>query len=179
MAALVRIALILLLGLTAPALMAELPSQKEAVSAFYATVLAFQEPGIPSHADTGKLKGLASRNLRTLLGQARKAEDLYGRRTKGEVPPLVESRLFFSLFEGAHRLDTVTPEPGGTFLAGLSHGEGTNATNWSDRVFLKRERGRWVVDDIEFLGTWAFGDKGRVQDLLRDVIRTAAETPAP
>lgn len=151
--------------------------RREAVRSFYATALAFQDSGIPSKADIRRLKPLVSRNLGALLEKARKAEILYARKTKGAVPPLVESRIFFSLFEGASRLQSVLQEGDGTCQAELAYDDGKHPLLWKDRVFLVRSGSRWVVDDIAFLGEWAFGDKGRLQENLRAVIQAADEAP--
>ena len=48
------------------------------------------------------------------------------------------------------------------------------ATRWSDKIYLVRSNGRWVVDDIEFGGDWQFMHKGRLRELLRRVIRDGA-----
>lgn len=177
MFAFARILLSLLCALTAFAQEGSDAAQRTAVRSFYTTVLAFQESGIPSKGDARRLKHLVSRDLFHLLEKARKAEDLYARMTKGAVPPLIESRLFFSLFEGASSLQALVPETDGTYLAELAYDDGKNPVRWKDRVHLVREGRRWVVDDIEFLGEWAFGDKGRLQDTLRTVIKTAEDTP--
>ena len=152
-------------------------AQRQTIRSFYSTVLTFREPGIPSRIEIRKLKGVASQGLIGLLGRARQSEALYARKTKDQVPPLVESRLFFSLFEGAQSLEAVIPERDETFLVELSYADSTGQTHWKDRVFLVKESRRWRVDDIAFLGEWAFGGGGRLQDTLRAVIQTADETP--
>lgn len=177
MAAFARILLALLCALTAFAQEGRDAAQRTAIRSFYTTVLAFQESGIPSKRDTRRLKHLASRDLLQLLEEARKVEDLYAWKTRDAAPPLVESRLFFSLFEGATSLLGTTAEADGTHLAELVYDDGKTPVRWKDRVHLIREGRRWVIDDIEFLGEWAFGDKGRLRDNLRAVIETAEETP--
>lgn len=177
MVTLARILLAFCCSLTAFGQSANETARQIAVRSFYATVLTFRESGIPSRAEIRRLKPLVSRNLLSLLEKAWKAESLYARRTKGVVPPLVESRLFFSLFEGASRLQAVMPESSGTCLVELVYDDDQNPVLWNDLVFLVRVGSRWVVDDIAFRGEWAFMDKGRLQDTLRTVIQVANETP--
>ncbi len=177
MIALARILLLLLCGVASFGQTADDAPRREAIHSFYTTVLTFRESGIPSRADARKLHRLVSRDLLQLLEKARKAEDLYARKTRGAAPPLVESRLFFSLFEGATSLLGTTAEADGTHLAELACDDGKTSVRWKDRVHLIREGRRWVIDDIEFLGDWAFGDKGRLQETLRAVIQAAHEAP--
>lgn len=177
MFAFARILIALLCALPAFAQEGSDTAQQAAIRSFYTTVLAFQESGIPSKGDTRRLKHLASRDLLHLLGKARKAEDLYARKTRGAVPPLIESRLFFSLFEGASSLLGIAAEADGTHLVELAYDDGKTPVRWKDRIHLVREGPRWVIDDIEFLGDWAFGDEGRLRDNLRTVIQVANETP--
>jgi hypothetical protein len=154
---------------------ADLAPKRKAITSFYSTILTFKESGIPSRKHIQRLAPLVSRTMGDLLAQAWKAERLYASKNKEAVPPLIESRVFYSLFEGATAMGAITPESGDSFLVDLSYSDGGQVTRWQDRVFLAHEGRRWVVDDIEFLGKWEFGDKGRVQDNLRDAIRSAQE----
>ncbi len=159
----------------------ELQDQQKAVRGFYSTTLRFKEPGIPSKENIGKLAPYISRELRDLLLKALDAEDVYAKKTGNEVPPLVESFLFYSEFEGASSLGAVRPEAGGkrgAFIVELTHVDPNgkeDAFTWKDRAIVLRENNRWVVDNIEYLGTWEFGDKGSVKDVLRNAIKDAEE----
>jgi hypothetical protein len=160
----------------------ELQNQKKTVTQFYSTILGFKEPGITSKENIEKLSPFISKEFRTLLLKSLNAEALYKQKTKDQVPPLVESHLFYSLFEGAHSFGDIIREDarGSTsFLVELSYIDPYGKhekTTWKDRIILIKENGRWVVDNIEFLGDWAFGDKGSVRETLRNVIKSANDS---
>jgi len=44
-------------------------------------------------------------------------------------------------------------------------------TKYSSRLRLVQEREGWKVDDIEYGGDWQFMHKGRLRELLEDVVR--------
>jgi len=135
-----------------------------------------------------RLSPYLSRRFRESLLAAGAAEAREFKRSKGQEPPLVEGALFYSLFEGASRCTAVEPEdgPAGAFRITLEYGDPkdkVNFTRWQDRALVVRERGRWVVDDLELLGDWAFGAKGKLSKILKDVAGQApsgmgAPTPA-
>lgn len=93
----------------------------------------------------------------------------------GEEPPLVQGALFYSLFEGAHRLkDIYSDSEAGVnaFLVDLEYGNPNDKkefTKWSDRAIVINENGKWVVDDLELLSDWAFGAKGKMSTILYSV----------
>jgi hypothetical protein len=43
-------------------------------------------------------------------------------------------------------------------------------TNWTDTLLLVRTSGGWKVDDIVYGGNWAFGNKGKLSDTLKQAI---------
>jgi hypothetical protein len=51
--------------------------------------------------------------------------------------------------------------------------------DWHDRAILIQEDNKWVVDDLELLGEWQFGAKGKLSDILRNVVKEANEPVAP
>src|SRR5262245_28339004 len=97
----------------------DLALQTQVITKFYATTLQFKEPGVPSKANIEKLRHYISTDLNKLLREMETAEDTYRKKTRGESPPLIESFVFYSLFEGAHAVAGVHPErtaPSVTFL---------------------------------------------------------------
>ena len=163
----------------------EMADSKAAVQNFYTTVLTFKQGGVPSPHDLSRLSPFISLAFADRLLKARQAEVLYARKTKGESPPLVEGMLFFSLFEGANRYTKITREPAEkpvSFLVDLEYtdpGDELHSVHWHDRAILIQENHKWVVDDLELLGDWQFGAKGKLSDILRNVVKEANEPVAP
>jgi hypothetical protein len=44
-------------------------------------------------------------------------------------------------------------------------------------VFLVKGASGWAIDDIEYMGDWQFMHKGRLRDLLAQVIKDGAANP--
>jgi hypothetical protein len=148
-----------------------------AVSNFYKTILTFQDGGVPSRKKIDRLSPFLSADFRNLLLGARDAEDKNFQKTKGTEPPLVEGRLFYSFFEGADKYTAMKFEPSKkhvSYLIKLEYRDPYGKheiVKWQDRVILIKENNRWVVHDLELLGKWQFGDKGKLSDILRGVIK--------
>ena len=91
--------------------------------------------------------------------------------TNKDTPPLVEGDLFSSLFEGATQVSVGTCQGGGRSgqcVVNLSHSDpGGKPTVWTDTVELVNTPGGWRVNDIAYGGTWAFGNKGKLSETLR------------
>lgn len=148
---------------------------QRATVAFYRAYLEAHPAGVPHAKARAKLVPVISRSLEQLLERAEAAERHYANVTKRQVPPLVEGDLFTSLFEGAQAFTLLGCERGTaatTCTVTLRHGAaGAKTTTWNDKVYLVRYNGRWVVDDIEFGGTWEFMHNGHLRELLRRIIR--------
>jgi hypothetical protein len=149
---------------------------QRATTAFYRVYLETRPSGVPNARTRAKFSPVISHTLGQLLERADAAERHYARVTKKQVPQLVQGDLFTSLFEGAQAFSVqfcTRNTAATTCTVELRYGEAADAsaTRWSDRVYLLRSAGRWVVDDIEFGGNWQFMHKGRLQEMLRRVIR--------
>jgi len=93
-------------------------------------------------------------------------------------PPLIEGDLFTSNFEGATAYHVgACAMSGETSRCSVNFGYRSNSkedakpVNWTDTVYLVRIANGWRVDDIGYGATWAFGNKGRLKDLLKTAIR--------
>lgn len=159
--------------------------QIKVVRQFYSMVMSFKGGGVPSRAEIDSMSPLISGDFREALLTARAAEDREFQRTKGSEPPLVEGALFYSLFEGPDRLTSIVPDVHqgpNSFLVTFESGDPKDKRNfvkWDDRAVLKSEDGRWVVQDLELLGGWQFGAKGRLSDILRAVADTVDQRRNP
>lgn len=146
------------------------------ISAFYGVYLELKPVGVPDEKKRTRFTPHISEHLNELLKGANEAERSYYKATKGRVPPLVEGDLFTSNFEGADSFRGVSYESKGergfclvefTYIDPLDK----SSLRWKDKVYLVKSSRGWVVDDIEFLGNWPFMHKGRLQDLLKWVIK--------
>ena len=150
--------------------------QEIAISGFYKTIMTFKEGGIPSRKNIYQLMPFISSGFRNLMLKARKMENRHLKKTKNTEPPLYEGSLFYSLFEGADKYTAINAETDKkqvTYLVDLQYTDpyDKDATlKWQDRVFLIKEKNKWVVNDLELLGKWQFGAKGKVSDILKEVI---------
>src|SRR5690349_5413624 len=157
-------------------------SMRTSATSFYNTYLKLHPSGIPDKKQHEQFAPVLSTALNGLLSDAASAEASYAAATKGESPPLVEGDLFTSLFEGAQ-----TYKIGGCKIANESAScavdldytdpRDQSKVVWQDRVYLVLQDGKWLVDDVEFLGTWEFMHKGRLKELLSQVIEEAKDAP--
>jgi hypothetical protein len=150
-------------------------AQAQTVQRFYSKIMTFKEGGIPSKQWIDELALLISASFRKALLAARDAEDRHYKEFKNEEPPLVEGALFYSLFEGPNRLGPIKREEGRktvSFLVTLEYGDPKDKRqfcSWKDRAILMNENGRWVVNDLELLGKWQLGAKGKLSKILKEV----------
>jgi len=185
MKGLVRYAILsVLLAIAAPALAADRDSPAAATKAFYDAYLKAQVRGIPDAKTRALFTPLISPALDKLLADADAAEQLHFKLTKNEEPPLVEGDPFSSLFEGAtsYRLGKcVEKAEAATCDVELTYAGSSDEkpTHWTDKAVLVKSGGGWLLDDLNFGATWDFGNKGRMQDLLREVAKYTKEQEAP
>ena len=159
--------------------------QELAVANFYKTILTFKDGGVPTRKNIDRLSPLISADFRNLLIAARDAEDKQFKSTKGSEPPLVEGGLFYSLFEGADKYTSIKVEPNKepvSYLVNLEYCDPYGKheiVKWQDRAILINENNRWVVHDLELLGKWQFGTKGKLSEILLEVIEEGNDTNPP
>jgi hypothetical protein len=134
--------------------------------------------GIPDAKARAKLEPFISRALDRLLIDGEAAETHFTKVTKNMSPPLVEGDLFTSNFEGATAYHVgACSVSGQTARCSVNFGYRSNSkedakpVNWTDTIYLVREADSWRVDDISYGASWAFANKGRLKDVLRNAIR--------
>jgi hypothetical protein len=154
---------------------------KSAVRNFYDTYLKVRPSGVPTKAQLVDFKKVVSANLAGLLDEAATVEDT-SREPDSPAPPRLEGDVFTSVDEGAlsYQIDRCDIESASAMcvidLTSVESGKRGKLT-WKDRIFLVREGDRWVVDDIEYFGDKQFMHKGRLKEVLKQVIKDGKEPP--
>lgn len=147
-------------------------------NAFYRVYATFHpSDGIPDAKARAKYEAFISPALDKLLIDGDAAEAHFAKVTKNMSPPLIEGDLFTSNFEGVTTFHVGACTASGnaahcavsfTYSGGKKD---EKPANWTDTVFLVRTKNGWRVDDIAYGATWAFGNKGRLKDVLASAIR--------
>ncbi len=163
------LALLFLLFVTGyPTAQAE-PDPGEAATAFYAAYQQLNFTGLPNDEQLTTLTPYLSRRLVSQLQEAKLQQAIFIDQHPDEKPPLVEGDLFSSLFEGASSAKAgVVRRSGATARVAMhmQRSEDGTVVEWSDRYTLVRERGRWLLDDVEYRGDWAFASRGTLSGTL-------------
>ena len=161
-------------ALAAPAAADDTASMQAAAGGFYGVYKTLHVSGIPGDDDSARFAPFLSPALQALLKQAAAAEARFVKANK-DSPPLIEGDVFSSLFEGATAA-TVGKCSGdarkGQCTAALARADGSNAAaQWNDTVYLVNTPAGWRIDDIGYGASWAFGNKGRLSETLRQAIQ--------
>ena len=149
------------------------PSPEAAVQGFYALRLKLAITGAPAPKELAQLAPFLGEELRDLLAQARKRHDDDVARTPADKPSFSEGELFSSLFEGPTSFEVGADEATGDvhrISVQLAYDLHRPVTSWTDKVVVKAEAGKWVVTDIEYGGSWAFGNKGSLVSALKKAL---------
>ena len=148
-------------------------------AAFYRIYLQVHPSGAGDRTTRERFAPVLTSRLMGRLAQAQAAEADYAKKTKGEVPPLMEGDAFTSLFEGAGRFHIAgcqtarTRSRCRTDLVNASPGQ--KPTRWHDTLVLQLTSTGWKVDDVIYGGTWAFGPKGSLSHTLTAAVADAAK----
>jgi hypothetical protein len=170
-----------LLALSVGEAMAEDPIG--AVNAFYSVYDSqrAQGGGIPDATVRLRFFPVLSPRLNRQLADAAAAQAHLSAKVKNAVPPVLEGDIFSSLFEGATswkmgvcktvaktascsvELTYVAPPP-------PPGRQPQKPTNWNDTVLLVNTQQGWKVDDVVYDAGFAFGNTGRLSEMLATVI---------
>jgi hypothetical protein len=169
------------LFLAAPALAAGDPAA--AVNAFY-EVYASQHAqgiGIPDATVRLRLQPVLSPRLNKQLADAAAAQARLSAKVKNAVPPVLEGDIFSSLFEGASAwklgacqatAKTASCRVALTYTPPPAAGAKAKPANWTDTVVLVNTPQGWKVDDVIYDAGFAFGNTGRLSQMLAMVLAT-------
>jgi hypothetical protein len=149
---------------------------KNAVGAFYDVYMTVHPSGVPTQEEQAEFNKVISAGLADLLNVAAGVEEDSFQATT------LEGDVFTSLDEGAASykiLECEIQAPAACVVELSSAGNRKRPKlAWKDRVFVVREGERWVVDDIEFLGDGPLMHKGRLKDVLKQIIDEGKSSPA-
>ena len=145
------------------------PSASDVVRQFYAATINGKVSGAPTAEQLATLSPFLSDTLRSLLAAARKRSEAEAVKSPDEKPSFVEGDLFSSLFEGPNAVEVSADSArGDQRIAAVKMT--ANAANppvtWVDHAVLVRQGDRYVIDDIEYGGTWDFANKGTLRATL-------------
>jgi hypothetical protein len=151
-----------------------------AVSAFYDVYNAqrVQAGGIPDATVRLRLQPVLSPRLNKQLAEAAVAQGRLSSKVKNAVPPVLEGDIFTSLFEGATTWKVGACQSDAKTArcnVALSYtppsvGSKAKPANWADTVLLVNTPQGWKVDDVAYDASFAFGNTGRLSDMLAMVI---------
>jgi len=180
MKSILRIA-VFLLGLSASAAMAEDPTG--AVDAFYSVYDSqhAQDGGIPDATVRLRFSPVLSPRLNRQLADAAAAQAHLSAKVKNAVPPVLEGDIFSSLFEGATSWKVgacKTASKTASCSVALTYvapppppgRKPQKPTDWNDTVLLVNTQHGWKVDDVVYDAGFAFGNTGRLSEMLATVI---------
>jgi len=173
-----RLALALLL-LASPALAAGDPAA--AVNAFYDVYNGqrAQGGGIPDATVRLRLQPVLSPRLNKQLSDAATAQARLTAKVKNAVPPVLEGDIFSSLFEGASAwkvgacqtmAKTASCGVALSYAPPPAAGSKAKPANWNDTVLLVNTPQGWKVDDVVYDAGFAFGNTGRLSEMLAMVM---------
>jgi hypothetical protein len=163
----IRTALLtLLLPLLAACAAAPGDSPEHAIDGLYSALREGRVTGAPSAEQLDRLAPFLSDTLRALLDGARRMRDADAAAYPDEKPAFADGDLFSSLFEGPTGFRVVRVDSGSPHHRArveFTDERASPAPVWTDVVLVLQERGRWVVDDVEYGGNWDFAARGSLR----------------
>ena len=139
------------------------------VERFYATTIAQKLTGAPTSSQLAAIAPYLSDTLRSLLDAARRRSEADASRAPDEKPAFADGDLFSSLFEGPNAADVVADSARGDVRVATVRMTSTSANppvTWIDHVVIIPRNGGFVIDDVEYGGTWDFANKGTLRATL-------------
>ena len=144
-------------------------SASDVVRQFYAATINGKVTGAPTAEQLTTLSPYLSDTLRSLLAAARKRSEAEAAKAPDEKPSFVEGDLFSSLFEGPNAVDVLPDSARGEQRVAsvkMTANAASPPVSWVDRAVLVKQGDRYVIDDIEYGGTWDFASKGTLRSAL-------------
>ncbi|QWF15913.1 DUF3828 domain-containing protein [Lysobacter capsici] len=150
-------------------------SAADAVQAFYRMHRELKASGLPVGEDLARYQPMLSSRLLALMAPAARERDRMIAEAPGMKPPYIEGDFFTSRDDGVtafklgkHIVRAADLE---SFEIEFSYAEPAGTSRWTDRVQMRREDGRWKLDDVEYGDDRDdgrdFAVRGRLSDTLK------------
>jgi hypothetical protein len=163
------------------AALAQADDPAAAVNAFYAVYSGqhAQGLGIPDATVRLRLQPMLSPRLNKQLITAAAAQARLTAKVKNAVPPVLEGDIFSSLFEGPtawkvgscqQKDKTARCSVALSYAPPATAGGKAKPANWTDTMVLAATPQGWKVDDVVYDASFAFGNTGRLSEMLNMVI---------
>jgi hypothetical protein len=174
-------AFLLAVLLLAPSVAFAADDPASAANAFYAVYNGQRSGGIPDATVRLRYSPVLSPRLNKQLVEAAAAQARLTAKVKNAVPPMLEGDIFSSLFEGATAWKVGTCQGDAKTArcpVALTHAVGApvagqkpeKPANWNDTLLLVNTPQGWKVDDVVYDAGLAFGNTGRLSDMLTMVV---------
>jgi hypothetical protein len=125
-------------------------SAQQAAQEFYKAYRQSAVDGLPTAPQMRALRIHLSDALATDLASAQSKQSRCRELHPSEKPPWVEGDLFTSNTEGFTRVTMRASDQGNSVIAEFEYVEASARIAWKDEIVMKREHGRWVVDDVRY-----------------------------
>lgn len=147
----------------------EAATPSDAVVQFYTMRDAIGVQGAPTPKELAALRPFIADTLARGLAFADSVRERDKRRAPDEKPAYVEGDLFSSVFEGSTSFRVMpTTSTSAPYVVPVEFADDRvkPVVRWVDTAIVIVERGRLVVQDVRYGGTWDFANKGRLLDQL-------------
>jgi hypothetical protein len=145
-------------------------SPEAAARDFYAILIEHRVSGLPDDTVWPLLKQRVTPELARVIEAAQREQADFIKRNPDEKPPWIEGDLFSSLFEGPQEFSVggakIVDERAEVPVSFVYRSEG-ETTKWQDTLVLTKSGTGWQVADVNYGGTWEFGNKGTLLKGLR------------
>lgn len=167
--------LLMLLPLVGPLAFAQTSTPAATASAFLQLRVDDPSPGAPNGRALMQMASLLDSELTCLLGTASRYRDAFSAAIPDETPPLADADLFSSHASGFQNFTLVTPvvKAGRARVrSSLKHRNNDEDAplEWQDEIALRQLNQRWLIQDIEFHGSFPGARSGSLIALLRHTL---------
>jgi hypothetical protein len=142
---------------------------RQAAENFYSILQKNRVSGLPQGRAWRELRPLVSDELAVDIRAAQKQQRNMMRKHPDDKPPWIEGDLFSSLFEGFQTFTAGVPRVVGNraeVVMRFTYTSGGQTTRWSDLVILRKTSRGWLVENVRYLGKWAFAPRGTLIEVL-------------